>query len=78
MYKYIDCFNLKSKDEKNVYNFVIVYDDVSHTSFRVFVTSDVAIALKKNYKTNDDITKHLSFVKNYNNDYFHCVINKIY
>lgn len=78
MYKYIDCFLIKSKDEKNVYNFVTLYDDVSHTSFRVFVTPDVAVALKKNFKTNDDITKYLTFVKNYNNDYFHCVIKNIY
>lgn len=78
MYKYIDCYSIKSKDEKNVYNFVTVYDDVSHTTFRVFVTPEVSVLLKKSYKTNDDITKHLSFVKNYNNDYFHCVINKIY
>lgn len=75
MYKYIDCFSIKSKDEKNVYNFATIYDDVSHTSFRVFVPADLCVALKKKFHTNDDITKYLSFVKNFNNDNFHCVIN---
>lgn len=78
MYKYIDCYSIKSKDEKNVYNFVTVYDDISHTTFRVFVTPEVSVLLKKSYKTNDDITKYLSFVKNFNNDYFHCVIKNVY
>ena len=78
MYKFIDCFQNNSKDNKKIYYLVTIYDDVSHTSFRVFVTPDIYVAIKKNLKTNDDITKYLSFVKNYNNDYFHCVINKIY
>ena len=78
MYKFIDCFQNNSKDNKKIYYFVTVYDDVSHTSFCVFVTPDIYVSIKKNFKSNDDITKYLSFVKNYNNDYFHCVINKIY
>lgn len=78
MYKLIDCFQTNAKDKDRVYNFVTIYDDVSHTTFRVFVTPEISVAIKKNYKTNDDITKCLSFVKNYNNDYFHCVIKQIY
>lgn len=78
MYKLIDTYSINSKDEKKSYYFVTVYDDVSHTSFKIFVNSDVYFSIKKNLKANDDISKYLTFEKNYNNDYFHCVINKIY
>lgn len=80
MYKYLDSFMAKSKtkeNEKNYY-FVLVYDDVSHTTFKVFVNNDIFVGIRKTYKTNDDISKILSFVKNYNNEDFHCVINKIF
>ena len=80
MYKYLDSFTAKSKTNENEksYYFVLIYDDVSHTTFKVFVNSDVFVCIRKTYKTNDDISKILSFVKNYNNDDFHCVINKIF
>ena len=81
MYKYLDSFTAKSKTNENnekIYYFVLIYDDVSHTTFKVFVNSDVFVGIRKTYKTNDDITKILSFVKNYSNDDFHCVINKIF
>lgn len=80
MYKYLDSYTAKSKtkdNEKNYY-FVMIYDDVTHTTFKVFVTMDVFVGIRKTYKQNDDISKILSFVKNYNNDDFHCVINKIF
>lgn len=80
MYKYLDSFTAKSKTKENekTYYFVLVYDDVSHTTFRVFVNGDVFVAIRKTYKSNDDISKILTFEKNYNNDDFHCVINKIF
>lgn len=78
MYKYLDSFTAQSKTKEKNYYFVLVYDDVSHTTFRVFVTMDVFVGIRKTYKQNDDISKILSFVKNYNNDDFHCVINKIF
>jgi hypothetical protein len=80
MYKYLDSFTAKSKTKENekAYYFVLIYDDISHTTFKVFVDSDVFVGIRKTYKTNDDISKILSFVKNYNNDDFHCVINKIF
>ena len=80
MYKYVDSFTAQSKTkekDKNYY-FVLIYDDVSHTTFKVFVTMEVFVGIRKTYKSNDDISKILSFVKNYNNDDFHCVINKIF
>ena len=80
MYKYIDSYTAQSKTkekDKNYY-FVLIYDDISHTTFKVFVTMDVFVGIRKTYKQNDDISKILSFVKNYNNDDFHCVINKIF
>lgn len=80
MFKYLDSFTAQSKTKENdkTYYFVLVYDDVSHTTFRVFVASDVFVGIRKTYKPNDDITKILTFEKNYNNDDFHCVINKIF
>lgn len=80
MFKYLDSFTAKSKTKENekIYYFVLIYDDVSHTTFKVFVASDVFVGIRKTYKPNDDITKILTFEKNYNNDDFHCVINKIF
>lgn len=80
MYKYLDSFTAtsKTKEKDKNYYFVLIYDDVSHTTFRVFVTMEVFVAIRKTYKPNDDISKILSFAKNYNNDDFHCVINKIF
>ena len=80
MFKYLDSFTAKSKTKENekTYYFVLIYDDVSHTTFRVFVNSDVFVGIRKTYKSNDDISKILTFEKNYNNDDFHCVINKIF
>lgn len=79
MYKYLDSFTANSKTTKDkTYYFVLIYDDISHTTFRVFVNSDVFVGIRKTYKTNDDISKILLLKKNYNNDDFHCVINKIF
>ena len=69
---------VKQKRMKKTYYFVLIYDDVTHTTFKVFVNNDVFVGIRKTYKNNDDISKILSFVKNYNNDDFHCVINKIF
>ena len=70
MFKYLDSFTAKSKTKENekTYYFVLVYDDVSHTTFRVFVDGDVFVGIRKTYKSNDDISKILTFEKNYNND----------
>ena len=80
MFKYLDSFTAKSKSKENekTYYFVLIYDDVSHTTFRVFVNPDVFVGIRKTYKSNDDISKILTFEKNYCNDDFHCVINKIF
>ena len=64
MFKYLDSFTAKSKTKENekTYYFVLIYDDVSHTTFRVFVDSDIFVGIRKTYKTNDDITKTLNVV----------------
>ena len=59
MFKYLDSFTAKSKTKENdkTYYFVLIYDDVSHTTFRVFVNGDVFVGIRKTYKSNDDISK---------------------
>ena len=52
MFKYLDSFTAKSKTKENekTYYFVLIYDDVSHTTFRVFLIPTKTSLLTKTLK----------------------------